>query len=169
MSTEDLRSNDLVVKSKSKKLGSVMRIGFTVAKYAALVGIIIVFLSNSQRSSDDLVAWITDVVEPVGFVAVVLLPLMIGIYRSIIRRDISRLANSVGGVLAGLALYSVVLWALGLYGEATKNVVVTHPAESLALVLGLTICWLLGRVAIRKENDSRVPHRNSADYRLLEN
>ena len=101
-----------------------------------------------------------------------LLPLTVGLYRSIAKRDITNLVYSAGGVLAGLALYSFVLWGLGKYGQLAKALISLHPVESLAITLALIICWVLARVAIRKEKSSfaksAITPGRERDYNLIE-
>ena len=172
MGISDARANDLLDKPKTSKLRLTMKYAFTIAKYAAFCAAIVIFMGQSQRSMDPLIAWISDVVEPLGLVVVVALPLIVGAYRSIVRKDFSQLAYSAGGVLAGLALYSFVLWALGKYGVLAKLLIIQHPAESVAVTLALLICWILARVALRTDRTaptkSSIQPGRTSDHNLIE-
>ena len=70
MSVDDVSSKNLNGKPKTSKLRMTMRIAFGFVKYAWFVTAVVFFLSQSRRSTDPLIAWITDVVEPLGLVVV---------------------------------------------------------------------------------------------------
>lgn len=115
----------------------------TVVKYSVLVSVIAYFFGAHEKSTDPIVAQIQQLVEIFGLFLVLMYPMFTGVLRTIVNGDYSSMVPSVGRVITGIAVYSLVLWAVGQFGVDTKAWIVTNPNEASAAGVSFLLVWFI--------------------------
>lgn len=115
----------------------------TVVKYSVLVSVIAFFFGAHEKSTDPTIAQIQQLVEIFGLFFVLMYPMFIGFFRTIVNADYSSMIPSVGRVITGIAVYSLVLWAVGQFGADTKEWIITNPNEASVAGVSFLLVWFI--------------------------
>lgn len=114
-----------------------------VVKYSILVSITAFFFGAHEKSSDPTVAQIQQLVEIFGLFLVLMYPMFTGFFRTIVNGDYSSMMPSVGRVITGIAVYSLVLWAVGQFGVEMKEWIITNPNEAAVAGVSFLLVWFI--------------------------
>lgn len=115
-----------------------------VVKYSMLLAVIIFFFGAHEKSPDPIISQIQRMVEIFGLFVVLMYPIFTSFFRTIVNGNYhSSMMFYIGRVITGIAVYSVVLWMIGLYGVTTKEWIVTNPNEAAVAAVSFILVWLI--------------------------
>lgn len=114
-----------------------------VVKYSVLLSVIAFFYGAHEKPSDPTVSQIQHLVEMFGLFLVLMCPMFTGFFSTIVNGDYSSMMPSMGRVITGVAVYSLVLWAIGQYGVDTKEWMITNPNEAAVAGVSILLVWFI--------------------------
>lgn len=115
----------------------------TVVKYSVLFSVIVFFFGAYENPTDPIISQIQKMVEIFGLFLVLMYPMFMGIFKTIINGNYSSITFYMERVISGIAVYSVVLWMIGQYGVDTKEWIITNPNEASVAGVSFLLVWFI--------------------------
>lgn len=119
----------------------------TIIKYSVLTFLIYYFEKDYTRATDTTIQQIQYLVETLGLFLVLMLPMFSGLIKIRVNNAALTVRSVFEKTITGLVIYLLTLWALGRFGEDTKEWIIAHQNDVVVTAISMLLLWFVFKVA----------------------